>query len=126
MARIDENQEAIARIRMAVDNYDKAMQKQQPADDEVPDKSEYLQFTSGQRLWALGALSQTTIAKSLENDTYMRHPDMLLRHLDCKLKAFLQKHVSAGCISDDDELKVRNICDRGPSSNDLNPIGAVI
>ena len=56
MARIDENQEAIARTRMAVDNYDKAMREQQPADDEVPVQSEYVEFTSGQRLWALGAV----------------------------------------------------------------------
>jgi hypothetical protein len=108
MAKIDENQEAVAKIRMAVDNYDKAIQEQQPERHELPNPSELSCFNSGQRLWAFGSLESVTTAKVLEQTAFTRHPDSLFRHLDSRLKAFLRTHVSADCVSDEAALNVRN------------------
>jgi hypothetical protein len=107
MAKIDENQEAIARIRTALDNYDKAIQEQQPTDDEVPDTNEYSQFNLGQCLWAFGAPEKTTTAASLEQGIFAQHPDALLRHLDARLRSFLRTHISVDCIPDGVPLVVR-------------------
>ena len=109
MVKIDENQEAIAAIRMAVDNYDKAMQDEAPEDDEIPEPSELVQFNVAQRLWAFGAPERTTTAKALEQGVFAQHPDSLFHHLDTRLKAFLREHVSIDCISDDTALKVWNV-----------------
>ena len=109
MAKIDENQEVIATIRMAVDNYDRMMRDQQPEAEEVPKPSELAQFKSGECLWALGAPERTTTAKILEQTIFVRHPDGLLRNLDSRLKAFLRQHVSINCISDDIVLKVKDM-----------------
>lgn len=106
MAKIDKNQEAIAIVRMAIDNYDRMTEDQQPKSDEVPEPSELAQFNTGLCLWALGSPECISTAKTLEQEVFVQHPDVLLRHLDTRLKAFLREHVSVDCISDDVALKV--------------------
>lgn len=104
MARIDENQEAIARIRMAIDNYDRARRHLDAEEDEIPDDEELHKSVMDERHWSLGAPEKKTIAKNLEQG--FRQPSRFFRHFDRNLRSFLQKHITADCVGKDEPIKV--------------------
>lgn len=105
MARIDENQEVIARIRMLIDNYDKTRRFEDAEDEELPDEEEQHKCEVDQRHWSLGAPDQATMARLLEQQ-FQQRPNTLFRQFEWKLKSFLRKHVSPDCIGKDEPLKV--------------------
>ena len=105
MARIDENQEVIARIRMLINNYDKTRRFEDAEDEELPDEEEQHKCEVDQRHWSLGAPDQATTARLLEQQ-FQQRPNTLFRQFEWKLKSFSQKHVSPDCIGKDEPLKV--------------------
>jgi len=72
MVQIDENQEVISRIHMAIDNHNEACQFPDVEDDEIPDQDEQHKLDAEQCHWSLGAPEHITMAKVLEQDTF-RH-----------------------------------------------------
>ena len=104
MAQIDENQEVIARIRMTIDNHDKAHQFPDAEDDKIPDQDE--QLDAEQCHWSLGAPERITTAKVLEQDIFQHQRNCFFRQFDSRLKSFLQEHISADCIGPDEPLKI--------------------
>jgi hypothetical protein len=107
MARIDENQEVIARIWMLIDNYDNAHQYEDTEDEELPNDEEQSKSTENQCHWSLGAPERVTTARALEQHFQIEQKtNNFFQHFEQKLKSFLQKHVSADCVSKDEPLKV--------------------
>jgi hypothetical protein len=106
MAQIDENQEVIARIRMTIDNYDKARRFPNAEDDEIPDQDEQDKLDAEQRHWSLGAPEHITTAKALEQDVFRYQRNRFFRQFDSRLKSFLREHISADSIGMDEPLKV--------------------
>ena len=105
MAKIDENQEVIARIRIAIDNYDRARRLEDAEEEEIPDNKELRKSDTGERHWSFGAPGKITTAKNLEQD-FQLESKTLFRHCDRNLKSFLRKHIAANCIGKDEPLKV--------------------
>ena len=105
MAKIDENQEVIARIQMLVDEYDKARQFRDAEDEELPDEEEQQKSAENQCHWSLGAPDRLLTAKVLEQ-LFEQRPSPFFHQFDRKLKSFLRKYISADCIGKDDPLKV--------------------
>ena len=68
MAKIDENQEVIACICMAIDNYDRACQLEDAKEEEIPDSEELHKSDAGKCHWILGVPGKITTAKNLEQD----------------------------------------------------------
>lgn len=101
MAKIDENQEVIAQIRMAVDNYDDAQRLKEFGDveDELhgPGPDSDMTFSSGIG-WKLGAPEYATTSKILQDDIFKNKTSRFFQSFDSKLKSFLREHVSANCI----------------------------
>lgn len=107
MARINENQEVIARIRMLINNYDDARRFEDAEDEELPNDEEQRKSTENQRHWSLGAPGRVTTARALEQHFRTEQKtNNFFQHFEQKLKSFLQKHVSADCVSKDEPLKV--------------------
>lgn len=106
MAQIDENQEVIARIRMTIDNHDKARRFPDAEDDEIPDQDEQDKLDAEQCHWSLGAPERITTAKVLEQGIFRHQRNRFFRQFDSRLKSFLREHISANCIGTDEPLKV--------------------
>lgn len=73
MAKIDENQEVIAQIRMAVDNYDNAQQLEEfkDADDnELPVQDTSFSSGSDQPHWKVGSPEHSTTSKILQDEIF--------------------------------------------------------
>jgi hypothetical protein len=71
MAKIDENQEVIAQIRMAVDNYDNTQRLEEfedTADEELPGLNVSFLSGIGGSHWKLGAPDHATTSKLLQDD----------------------------------------------------------
>ncbi|KIM72356.1 hypothetical protein PILCRDRAFT_93491 [Piloderma croceum F 1598] len=96
MAKIDKNQEVIARIQMLIDEYDKARQFRDAKDEELPDEEEQQKSAENQCHWSLGAPDRLLTAKALEQLFEQTSP--FFRQFDWKLKSFLRKYISADCI----------------------------
>jgi hypothetical protein len=102
MAKIDENQEVIAQIRMTVDNYDNAQRLKEFKDAE----DEELPEPIGQSHWKFGAPEHATTSKILQDDIFKTKTSRFFRNFDSKLKSFLQEHVSADCVDMNTSLQV--------------------
>jgi hypothetical protein len=107
MAQIDENQEVIASIRMAVDNYDKTRQLKDADDKKIPDEDEHARSDTKKHHWSVGAPEHSTTAKSLKQE-FQHKPSRFFQQFDTKLKSFLRKHISADCIDMHEPLKVQS------------------
>lgn len=85
MTRIDENQEVIARITLAVHEYDRAeqMAAEEQADNDG-DKPPLPVLASSH--WKLGSPKPTVSAEQWELDAIGRHP---FNHFESRLRAFL-------------------------------------
>lgn len=105
MARIDENQEVIARIRMLLDNYDKTQRSDDADNEELPDEEERHKTNIAQRHWSLGAPEQVTTARALQQ-SFQHEQNSFYQQFEGKLKSFLRKNVSDDCIGKDEPLKV--------------------
>jgi len=110
MVKINENQEVIARIRMAINNYDKAHQFKDIDEEEVLNDDELQKSDADQRHWSLGAPEKMTTAKNLEQrfqQMSIMSNSPIFKQFDFELKSFLRKHTSADCVRMDESLRVR-------------------
>lgn len=104
MAKIDENQEAIARIRTEVDKYDENNRRRLLKDadpEEVPEPAEEARCSN----WKLGAPDRATTAKKLEENVFSGRTGEIYKKFAYHLKNFLLQ-VSPGCLSQTEDLKV--------------------
>ena len=101
MAKIDENQEAIARIRLAVDDYDRECRErhEQPSADELPDDSESLASLPSQKAtaegpheksWSFGGRQPIRTALDVEEST---KSNPVYRDFSRRLHSFLLEHL---------------------------------
>lgn len=105
MAKINENQEVVARIRMAINEYDEISRHHIVKDaspDEVPEPAEEMQ----QRHWKLGTPDLMTTAKIFEKEVSGGRSQSVYRTFEAKLKSFLRENVSPDCIGVNEDLKV--------------------
>jgi hypothetical protein len=109
MVKIDENQEVIAQIRMAVDNYDNTQRLEEfedTADEELPGSNVSFLSGIGGSHWKLGAPDHATTSKLLQNDMFKTKTSRFFQNFDSKLKSFLREHVSDDFIDINTSLKV--------------------
>ncbi|GJE89869.1 hypothetical protein PsYK624_059800 [Phanerochaete sordida] len=94
MARIDENQEAIARIRMTVDSYDKAREQlctiPEHDEDEEPDQEGLAGADLETMTWALGSKGPKVVATAIES---RNSTDPIYRDFSRQLVSFLTEHI---------------------------------
>ena len=116
MGQIDENQEVIAQIQLAINAYDKSQLPDNILhDNEIPAQEEDDCAQRDSCSWYLGAPGQLTTAKKLENDFVQTGISLSLHHnFDANLKEFLIKN-TADSVAANSTIKV--------SSNRLSTSG---
>ncbi|KIJ45000.1 hypothetical protein M422DRAFT_251649 [Sphaerobolus stellatus SS14] len=92
MTRIDENQEAIARIRTAVDIHNKLM-KELLQEQNITDGDECPTPVASKDHWSLGSLLSSISARIYELEHAERKG---FRRFEKKLLSFLSEHINAG------------------------------
>ena len=112
MARIDENHEAVAHIRMVVDDDARAKQKakqeceyrQQEEADAIADHTDPEPSVSDiDAHWKLGARLNLTDSMLIENS---RKAQLLYKNFHKSLYKFLSENVADGCVRLEEPIKV--------------------
>ncbi|KAF8577619.1 hypothetical protein K439DRAFT_1664150 [Ramaria rubella] len=85
MVRIDENQEAMAHIRMAIDMQDKRHQEAFAVENATDDGEPPPEPVQSEHHWALGARQKKIYARQVEE----QNGDAAFRHFDSRLQTFL-------------------------------------
>ena len=112
MGRIDENQEVIAQIQLAIDAYDKSRSPDNVLqDDELPTQEEGNHAQRDSCSWCLGAPGQLTTAKQLETDFVQTGiSSSLHNNFNMNLKEFLITNTTSNSIAADSTIKVSSNC----------------
>jgi len=104
MDRIDETQEAIARIRMAIDNYDKQHaedeQEEDTVFDETPNASQF-----GSASWRFGVPERLFSSRSLEE--FLKSVGFAVPNFDLMLRDFIAEHFPGDCITYEERIQIR-------------------
>lgn len=108
MGRIDENQEVVARIQLAIDAYDRSRLPDNDIDgDEIPNQDEEDHARAESHTWRLGALDRPTTGKWLENFfSQDASATRFHKNFDANLKEFLIAHTNCNSIHFDSTIKV--------------------
>ena len=106
MAKIDENQEAVAWICTEVNKYDEYSRRKILRDAEAVEVPEPTEETRCKN-WKLGAPDRVTTARELGEMVFTRRNGDVYKKFDHNLKDFLLK-VLPDCLSKAEDLKVRN------------------
>ena len=112
MGRIDENQEVIAQIQLAIDAYDKSRSPDNVLqDDEPPTQEEGNHAQRDSCSWCLGAPGQLTTAKQLETDFVQTGiSSSLHNNFNMNLKEFLITNTTSNSVAADSTIKVSSNC----------------
>ncbi|KAJ7897727.1 hypothetical protein B0H14DRAFT_2494751 [Mycena olivaceomarginata] len=104
MDRIDETQEAIARIRMAIDNYDKQRAEDKQEEDiefdETPNASQF-----GSASWRFGAPERLFNSRSLEE--FLKSVGFAVPNFDLMLRDFIAENFPGDCVAYEERIQIR-------------------
>lgn len=109
MGRIDENQDVVAQIRLAIEAYDKSrLPDNVLEEDEIPGPEEDDRAQKESRSWRLGSPDRPTTAKQLEIVFAQNGiSSSVHRNFDANLKQFLVKNTGCDALTADSTIKVR-------------------
>jgi hypothetical protein len=105
MDRIDETQEAIARIRMAIDKYDKQREEDERSDEDLEEKPRKSDLTSAS--WRFGAPERTTNSRAFHEDLKLTGHSVM--DFDSLLRDFIAEHFPGERVSYEQLIRVRNL-----------------
>lgn len=99
MARIDENQEAVARIRMLIENA--KLRAMSGSESESESEESQPRSSESEDHWVLGSpISSLTDTKGLANELVSRGLVQNTQEFQSMLFNFLGRHVSPDCVED--------------------------
>ncbi|KAJ6493758.1 hypothetical protein DFH09DRAFT_1337978 [Mycena vulgaris] len=104
MNRVDETQEAIARIRMAIDKYDKQQEEDERADEDDFDAAPKISVRTSAS-WRFGAPQRLTNSKAFEQFLVSAgHP---VKHFDLMLRDFVAENFPGDRVSFEQHIQIQ-------------------
>lgn len=108
MGRIDENQEVVARIQLAIEAYDQSrMPDDVIGDEEIPEQEEDDRAQRESRSWRIGAPDRQTTASWLQEDFMQKGMvSSFHRNFEANLKEFLIANTTCDSVRIHTTIKV--------------------